>query len=60
MSGTWDHHHPCAILVKLLSKQKVLKADIERTLDANGYIMPDGSMNIESAIRECDRKIENE
>jgi len=45
---TWDHVDPCALLV-LLECPRSISEEVHRTLDANGWIKPDGTQDIELA-----------
>ncbi len=63
--GTWDCIHPCALLVHfydmgLLSvighaQHKALLNEYKKTLDANGWLDPEGRPDIEMANREIAR-----
>ncbi len=44
----WDHVDPCALLV-LLECPRSISEEVHRTLDANGWIKPDGTQDIELA-----------
>lgn len=55
--GLWDCVHPCALLVRIMVDMhhefmpQGLDAEIDRTLDAHGYLLSDGSYDIEQARR---------
>lgn len=53
--GLWDCVHPCALLIKLWTEPHIefmpegLDSEIERTLDAYGYMLPEGGCDTEQA-----------
>ena len=54
---TWDCIHPCAIIVRLLeATTQPLTPEIAETLDASGYLLPDGTADVEQAEREIARR----
>ena len=56
-NGTWDHTHPCAIIVRLLeTTSQPLTPEIAETLNAYGYLLPDGTVDTETAEQEIDRR----
>lgn len=64
--GLWDCVHPCALLVKIMVDAHAefmpegLDAEIDRTLDAYGYLLSDGSHDIEQARRIYRRNMRQE
>ena len=47
--GTWDCVDPNALLIMLQAGVEVSKEEINRTLDAHGWLTPDGLTDIEQA-----------
>ena len=45
---TWDHVDPCALLI-LMSHSGVDFPEVKRTLDAHGWLLPDGSVDVKAA-----------
>jgi hypothetical protein len=62
--GLWDCVNPCALIVKIMVEchtefmPQGLEAEIDRTLDAHGYLLPDGSYDTEQANREYQTNME--
>lgn len=52
---TWDHVDPCALLV-LLECPRSISEEVHRTLDANGWIKPDGTQDIELARKTFEQQ----
>ena len=52
---TWDHVDPCALLV-LLECPRSISEEVHRTLDANGWIKPDGTQDIELARKTFEQE----
>jgi hypothetical protein len=44
----WDHVDPCALLI-LMSHSGVDFPEVKRTLDAHGWLLPDGSVDVKAA-----------
>ena len=54
-SSTWDCVHPAALLAMVVNvglRHRVEHSEIDRCLDAFGYLKKDGSVDIDRAIRE--------
>ncbi len=47
--SAWDCVHPCALLIKLSVTKFKYEDEIKRTLDAFGWIKPDGTPDFEHA-----------
>ena len=46
--GTWRCCDPCALLI-LMSHSGVNFPEVKRTLDAHGWLLPDGSVDVKAA-----------
>lgn len=53
--AAWDCIHPCALLILC---QVEMGPEVLRTLDAFGYLTPDGVPDVEGALREYQLKYE--
>jgi len=51
--STWDCVHPCALLI--LHAGSVDDPEIKRTLDAFGWLLPDGKLDIEHAEENLEK-----
>lgn len=53
-NGSWDCCHPCALLI-LLAEGDVSRKEIDRTLDAFGWLTPEGTRDIEAAKESLEK-----
>ena len=51
--STWDCVHPCALLI--LHAGSVDDPEVKRTLDAFGWLLPDGKLDIEQAEENLEK-----
>jgi len=54
-NGTWDCVDPCALLIMLQAGVDVSPDEIKRTLDAHGWLTPDGLTDIVQAEDNFDK-----
>ena len=52
--GAWDCVHPCALLI-LLAECDVSREEIDRTLDAFGWMTPEGGRDFRAAEESLER-----
>ena len=52
--SSWDCVHPCALLI-LLAEGGVSRKEIDRTLDAFGWMKPEGKRDIEGAAKNYEQ-----
>jgi hypothetical protein len=53
--SSWDCVHPCALLIKLASTTFKHEEEIHRTLDAFGWMKPDGTPDFEGADKNYEK-----